>query len=477
MIKLAILSTLLTCSLFAQESPLETPNITYEDSSGSEGSYLVQGDSSKIANSGGFSFKAHSVELHTAMALFAQSAGLTLKTYQPLVGNRNVEFTNLDLNSAVNKILESDSIEWKIANNQLIIGHKPEPKIKKAFRGMEVEGDDTYRIITINYPRMGRTSNSELEGAVNGIDGRAAKVSLKSEDKVDFWAEIKEMITALVDENDKFSINYLTGVIYIQANTKTLNTIQNYLEKVAPILTRQVIITARIYEVILSEDNSLGVDWGYVDGLVGNAGLDKGISTSNGLTDSYKPNTILANLGFMGDKMTTTITALREQGEVRAVSQPRIITMHNQTAVVKVGTLYPYFTTTTEINAETGARTVTEEAELISLGAWISITPQISSDSIITLIVDPVLTDLTGTITSVIGSTAPIVDIKQSSSIVRINDRETVRISGLQQTKDKSIQRKIPLLGDIPILGALFRWSYETQEKKELVIFITTEVQ
>lgn len=78
--------------------------------------------------------------------------------------------------------------------------------------------------------------------------------------------------------------------------------------------------------------------------------------------------------------------------------------------------------------------------------------------------------------TSIQGATAPIVDIKQSSSILRVRDRETVRISGLQQTKDQSIQRKVPLLGDIPVLGSLFRWSYESKVRKELVIFITTEV-
>ena len=150
--------------------------------------------------------------------------------------------------------------------------------------------------------------------------------------------------------------------------------------------------------------------------------------------------------------------------------------MHNQPAIVKVGTLFPYFNTRTEQDAN-GNKETTEQAELISLGTWVSITPQISQDSVITLLIDPVLTDLTGTVTSRAGSTAPIVDIKQSSSIVRVKDLETVRISGLQQTKDQEIHRKVPLLGDIPLLGALFRWSYQSQTRKELVIFVTTEIQ
>jgi type II secretory pathway component GspD/PulD (secretin) len=90
--------------------------------------------------------------------------------------------------------------------------------------------------------------------------------------------------------------------------------------------------------------------------------------------------------------------------------------------------------------------------------------------------VDPVVTDLTGTVTSRQGSTAPVVDIKQSSSIVMLKNNETARISGLQQTKHSQLERKIPLLGDIPYLGALFRWSYETKVRKELVIFLTPEI-
>jgi type II secretory pathway component HofQ len=69
-----------------------------------------------------------------------------------------------------------------------------------------------------------------------------------------------------------------------------------------------------------------------------------------------------------------------------------------------------------------------------------------------------------------------VIDIKQSSTLVRLRDRETVRISGLLQNKDQTTLCKIPILGDIPFLGALFRWEYKTKLRKELVIFITPKV-
>lgn len=469
MIKITFLILIAHITVFAQ-NPLEA-DVQYEDSVS-----ITEQDTNQIDHSGGFSFKAYSIDLHTALALFAQSAGLTLRSEVPLEGNRSIEFNNKDLNTAIETILAPDTIPWMIQENSLIVGKRPEPTIKKQLKALQIEGDNNYRIITIDYPRTLRKRTSAFEGSVNGLNGKAAEVSIVSEDETDFWKEIETMVNALKSDEGIFSINFLTGVIYLQDQTANLNAIQNYLQKVVPILTRQVKITARIYEVTLSDDNALGIDWSFTSQKnIGTLDQGSSFSTATDYTDGYKPNVLTANLGFV-ESFNVMINALSEQGDLRSVSQPRIITMHNQPAIVKVGTLYPYFTTLVQVDPQTGIRNITETVEVISLGTWLSITPQISRDSTITLLVDPVLSDLTGTVTSIQGATAPIVDIKQSSSILRVRDRETVRISGLQQTKDQSIQRKVPLLGDIPVLGSLFRWSYESKVRKELVIFITTEV-
>lgn len=470
MIKSAILLALLTSLCFALD-PIEQGPTPIKDSIPKE-----VADSTDISNEGGFSFKAYSIDLHTALALFAQSAGLTLKSEVPLVGNRNIEFSNQDLKTAIESILLPDSTPWKIEDNTLIIGEREEADIHAKFNGLEIEGNKYYRIFTIDYPRTARKSNTSIEGSVNGLNGKAAQVSITSADETDFWKEVNDALKSILTEDAKYSINYISGVVFIQDETPNLDAIQRYMEKVVPILTRQVKITARLYEVTLNDDRSMGINWDFTTGS-DIAGLNAGsnVATANNYSDGYKANSVTANLGF-DYNIDAIITMLSEQGDVRSVSQPRIITMHNQPAIVKVGTLYPYFTAQVEQDPETGIKTVTETIETISLGTWLSITPQISKDSNITLLIDPVLSDLTGTVTSRIGATAPIVDIKQSSSILRVKDRETVRISGLQQTKDQQIQRGVPYLSEIPYLGGLFRWKYETKVRKELVIFITTEV-
>jgi MSHA biogenesis protein MshL len=144
--------------------------------------------------------------------------------------------------------------------------------------------------------------------------------------------------------------------------------------------------------------------------------------------------------------------------------------------LVKVGTDFPYFSATVSVNPETGVKDVVEEANIVTLGVVLSLTPQVSEDGWITLGIDPMVTDLVTTTTSSNGSTAPVVDVKQSSSMVRLKDREMVAISGLIQDKKIEEERGVPLLSEIPFLGSLFKWTYKSKVKKELVIFLTPRI-
>ncbi len=105
-----------------------------------------------------------------------------------------------------------------------------------------------------------------------------------------------------------------------------------------------------------------------------------------------------------------------------------------------------------------------------------SITPQISADGKVTLNIDPVITGLNGTDTSVSGSQAPRLDVKQLSSVVRVRSGETVVIGGLIDRAESEQTRSVPLLGDIPFIGGLFSTKEKIKQNKELVIFLTPYV-
>jgi type II secretory pathway component GspD/PulD (secretin) len=118
-----------------------------------------------------------------------------------------------------------------------------------------------------------------------------------------------------------------------------------------------------------------------------------------------------------------------------------------------------------------------EEVELVTIGTILSITPQISETDIVTLDVSPVISSLVNVeLSPSRTTTAPQVDIKQASSLVRLRDGETVILGGLIQNSSARSVRKIPLLGDIPKLGELFTGRVNSKQKKELVIFLTPRI-
>jgi len=167
------------------------------------------------------------------------------------------------------------------------------------------------------------------------------------------------------------------------------------------------------------------------------------------------------------------VDALRQQGAVEIISKPRIRALNNQTALIKVGTETPFFARTSTLLQSAGgtASTQGDQIMMITVGAILAITPQISEDGQIALDISPVLTSLVGTPSGT--ATAPILDTKQASTMVRVPSGTTVVLGGLIQTERARNKRKVPVVSDIPGLGALFTGHYDAKRKKELVIFVT----
>ncbi|PYI89070.1 MAG: type II secretory protein PulD, partial [Verrucomicrobia bacterium] len=182
---------------------------------------------------------------------------------------------------------------------------------------------------------------------------------------------------------------------------------------------------------------------------------------------------------FSNRTARAVLQALKEQGNISVISQPRLRTLNNQTAIMKVGTDQPFFTQQLQTTSSAAAQT-TQSGDILStitIGTVLSVTPQIAADGWITLDITPAITSFVEEKKSGSGlSSAPVLDIKQSSTIVRLRDGETIVMGGLIQTSNSKSTRKIPWLGDIPGLGRLFQGKFEAKQKKELVIFLTPTI-
>jgi type II secretory pathway component GspD/PulD (secretin) len=120
---------------------------------------------------------------------------------------------------------------------------------------------------------------------------------------------------------------------------------------------------------------------------------------------------------------------------------------------------------------------VTEQARSVTVGLVLSVTPQISDDGWIMMDVTPIISRLREIATSPLETaTAPVLDIKQSSGLVRLKDGEMIIIGGLIQEESSETERKVPILGDIPFLGRLFTGTYTAKTKSELVIFLSPKI-
>ncbi|RMH07821.1 MAG: hypothetical protein D6704_04240 [Nitrospirae bacterium] len=415
-----------------------------------------------------YSFRAVDMEISDALRLFAQAYGLNIVVAPDVTGPVTVEFTDLPLEKAMTALLETYGYYWV--------------KDKGLIRVQRLET----RSFDLNYIRLvrGGTGSNKAQvtsgsGQTGGGGGGGSQdtgaITLSQQDEIKFWEELEEQIKGLMSEDGRLVINRLSGTIQVTDVHRRVEEIARFLARVRRSLYRQVEIEVRIYEVTLRDDYSLGIDWNRINfkGTAGNILLSNIITSPIGGIVA-RPATV--ELSFRDGSFDGVLKALSEQGDVRVVSQPRLLTLNNQPALIKVGTDQSFFISTVTQGVGGSGNIVTEQVRTVTSGLVLSVTPQISDDGWIMMDISPIITRLTDTVTSPNGSTAPILDVKQSGGLVRLRDGQIVVIGGLIQDQISETERKVPILGDIPYIGRLFRGTFQSKSKTELVIFLSPRI-
>ncbi len=361
-------------------------------------------------------------------------------------------------------------------------------------------------LYAIDYPQLTRSGSGSasitLGGAPGGSGGSfngsspqatqqnlanghtasdATQVSISQENQNTFWTTLEAELRTMVKEGDSLVLNRFSGIAQIAAPVRRHEAIRAFIELVNRRITQQVEIEARLVEVTLRDEQKLGVDWDLaaktLDGVRVQARSPLDVPGVGGTV--LGANTFAATLGF--GRASAVIQALKQQGEVKTVAQPRLRALNNQTAFIKVGEDRPFFrlqqTTTLQQPGATTAFNQTQEnfsVSTITIGTILAVTPQIDGDRMITLDVLPAITRLQAIVTSPDGrQTAPVTEVKQASTIVRLRDGETAIIGGLISEETGETERRVPVLGRLPLLGAAFRSKATLRARTELVIFLT----
>lgn len=312
-----------------------------------------------------------------------------------------------------------------------------------------------------------------------------------------FWDKLQEHIEQILKSDEDYDaltnkvlVDRDASIITINGTKKQLNAISKYIDTIEKRMHAQVMIEAYIIELIYNHDDSSGVDWSKFE-----------LSLNPSLASSYKSTSLSAKSSPSQDAWafkldtglssvfnpTAIIKFLNTYGDVDIISNPKVLTLNNQPAVINVGNQLSYLYQSGDISAtDSGALSSTNSYNLGStfVGLSLNIIPEITQDNHIMMRINPVTSTLLNdeeltkntTNSSTSQNTArnmpPDTKIRQMSSIVKVKDGQRVMIGGLIDKKVEDKNSKVPLLGDIPLFGKLFSHTAQKTQKTELFIIL-----
>lgn len=322
------------------------------------------------------------------------------------------------------------------------------------------------------------SSDSSSDSSSSGSSSTLVGTRISTKTSANFWVNLKQTLDALIaGDGRRVVVTPQTGMIIVRALPSELATVREYLERAELTLHRQVVIEAKILEITLSDKFQAGVNWA----TFGEPSAGKTITlnqvassiTADGLGGIFRST-------FALNDFTAVIELLGRQGDVQVLSSPRVSTVNNQKAVIKVGT-DEFFVTAVETTTTTGtSTTTTPSVELTPFfsGIALDVTPQISGKGEIVLHIHPTVSEVEDQQKQInVGSddfSIPLAfsSIRESDSIVRADSGQVIVIGGLMKSENNDQNDSTPLLGDIPGVGNLFKQRRSVGSKTELVILL-----
>jgi len=323
------------------------------------------------------------------------------------------------------------------------------------------------------------SSASSGSGSGQGIKGDFS-MKFANQPKQDFYTQIENNIKKLLSKNGEYTINKFTGLMTVYDQYKNIQTIEKFLKKIKKQTSKQVLIEAKILEVVLNDGHSLGVSWDAIANNIAKAGDQLHIQQGLALTGA-----VAGTVNYTKSNFSAIINALDTAGNVDTLSNPRIKVLSGQSAIISSGKLMPFWEKEVQTAQGTGGSAssveVTYNRRDVLDGLSLGVTTTIMEDGKIMLNVIPITSSIEDVVNHTdekgnIVATAPIINIKEAGTIIQANDNDLVLIGGLINNTENKKEDKVPLLGDIPFFGGLFKKTVITKVKRELVILIRLKI-
>ncbi len=419
------------------------------------------------------SLNFQNIEVRAVLQLIADFTSLNLVASDTVTGQVTLRLQNVPWDHALDIVLKAKGLDKRLTGNVLTVAPAEEIAAREK---QQLENEKQIRELAPAYTDLIQINYADAKDIAKVLAGEEGE--------------------SLLTDQGSVQVVERTNSLLVKDTQAKLDEIRELLEQI-DIPVRQVLIEARVVTLSTSYRKELGVKWTggvtnssenrFIFGggrgtdikfsedaarLDGDYDFNMGeLKTSftgeNVFTDLSIADTTAAALGIgfatNGTLLNLELSALLSDGGGEVVSQPKVITADKQTALIKAGKQIPY----TEASSS-GAATVSFQDAVLSL----EVTPQITPEG--RVIMDIKVTNDDSTETAANG--VPIIDKNEITTQVLVDDGETVVLGGVfKQTKTKRVD-KVPVLGDIPYVGSLFRRKTNKDEKSELMVFITPRV-
>ncbi|OBU19542.1 fimbrial protein [Photobacterium kishitanii] len=401
------------------------------------------------------------IPVRNVLQLIADYNDFNLVVADTVSGNVTLRLDNVPWPQVLDIILQAKGLDKRVRGSVLLVAPKTElaandHQVMETARKQQQLASLRSKLIQINYAKA--TDIAELlRGASDGIGMLSERGSL----------HVDERTNALIIKDTPESIASIKEIVVA-----------------LDIPVKQVQIEARIVTIDEGNIDELGVRWGVssIDGDTTIGGSIEGNLGSSGLLDDTTVDDFLnvnlgatqggaASIAFQVAKLGNVLldlelSALQSERKAEIISSPRLMTTNKKTAYIEQGTEIPYLEA-----SSSGAVSVDFKKAVLSL----MVTPQITPDNKLVLDLE-VTQDSKGEEVPTGVGTAVAIKTQRIGTQVLVNNGETVVLGGIYQNQVNNSVRKVPILGDIPVLGALFRHKMEELGKRELLIFVTPKI-
>ena len=444
------------------------------------------------------------VPIRELLFSMARDADLNLDIDSDITGNITMNAIDQTLPKILDRIESQAAITYTLVDETLVVrADKPYLHVYNIdylnisrSSGGDVSVSTEIGATSSGAQIAGSSGGGSTGGGSSGGDNKAS-AKIKNESINEFWNTMTKNISGLLGQevvsgasskaegSNNIIVNRESGIIAVRATRKKHKLVKQFIDQVVGSAQRQVLIEATIAEVQLSDNYQAGIDWSIISetsgGVVTKGGIQDVIGGNLGSTPFFQ----LATSGTVnGNPLNITLKALETFGDVKVLSSPKVMTLNNQTAILKVVDNEVYFTIDVVVvpgNTNTNSTTAVDTTvNTVPVGIVMAVTPFIDEGDTVALNVRPTISRIIDFVDDPnpllaeadVVSKIPVIQVREIETMLKVDDSETAVIGGLMQDQINKENRGVPILSSIPLLGALFSYTEEKYVKSELVIFI-----